>query len=79
VTVLALERREMNAGIHHQHYRVVPAGFARGFWIGICKVCPNPNGPDRYSTAKNGNSHGCETALIAHLKDKHGIDANALK
>lgn len=71
MSLLVAERREMNAGIHHKHYRVVPAGFARGYWIGICKVCPDDS--DRYTTAKNGASHGCEKALIAHLKDKHGI------
>lgn len=61
-----------NAAIHHPHYRVIPAGFARGYWIGVCKVCPPE---DRYQTAKNGAPHHAEKALWNHLKDKHHIEA----
>lgn len=66
----------MTGGIHHTNYRVVPAGFARGFWVGICKVCPPE---DRYATAKNGFPTNAEKALWAHLKDKHGIEAKEAK
>lgn len=61
----------MNKGIHHPHYRVVPAGFAYGFWVGFCKLCKPEN---RYQTAKNGSAHNAEKALWDHLKDAHKID-----
>jgi hypothetical protein len=61
-----------HGGVHHPQYRVVPAGFARGFWIGLCKVCPP--GRDRYQSGK-GSPHSAETAVIDHLKDKHDIEA----
>lgn len=61
----------MTGGIHHPNYRVIPAGFARGFWIGVCRVCPTDN---RYQTAKNGTALNAEKALRDHLRDKHDIN-----
>lgn len=65
-----MERRTMNAGVHHPNYRVVPAGFARGYFVGVCKVCPN--NAERYQSAK-GSVHSAEKAVVEHLKAKHGI------
>lgn len=61
----------MTTPIHHSNYRVLPDSWARGYFYGVCKVCPP--GVHQFRTAKNMNTSVCEKAVIAHLKDKHGI------
>lgn len=63
----------MNAGVHHPNYRVIPAGFARGYFYAICKVCEAGN---QYQSAK-GSVLSAEKAVIAHLKGKHNIEETA--
>lgn len=59
-----LDRRTMNTGIIHQHYRVIP-GFPR-IWSAQCKVCGDV-------TTKAMSANAAERPMIQHLKDKHDI------
>lgn len=58
-----------------RNYRVIPDAWARGYFYGTCKVCPDKQ--TGYVTARSMNTLLCEKAVVAHLKDKHGIEEEA--
>lgn len=59
-----LNKRTMNSGIIHQHYRIIP-GFPR-IWLAQCKLCGE-------TTHKAMTQAAAEKPMIQHLKDEHDI------
>lgn len=60
------------SAIHHPNYRVIPGQF-RGFWTGVCKLCPADR--RQFKTTKNGFPDNAERAVWEHLRTEHDIEA----